>query len=708
MGVSRAAVIATMVVVGLSAMIRGQAPSGVPDFAAQEQHLAELAVEAARRPTVDPIPLRSGDRVVGAIYDHFLLGVIVARAAISAGRPVDAALVLASPQWRAHQMVVVALPVDCDGRPDHPLAIRFVPAMAPPIPMPAAPAPMRGDAAAALLPGVDLPADALVAPSPTLPLANARVDVDYVAAVCHGALTTASFPLAATPLILSGLNGVKLPQEFASLPSPSAVRVFGIVDLDGHFRFAQVVQGPAELGPAALALVNGRPPSPWLTNGVPTTMSLMTSVVFTSTGAPAVVPRPAPPPGAVTTSTRVFVPTAARSAPGPPVPAALAEANLKRLAIDVASAGPAAPLSLDADGSYLHGMLFDRFIMQVVQAHEAAATGAAPNVQLDPAALDVQDAIVVAAPINCGHPVAPTAIQMFTGQASLQPARGAMSGQVLRDRLPGVTIPDGAVGQAFVTAPLVAGVTVQITYAEPACPSGTNVVSLPLQVIPSQPINRPTDLKLPEGSTLPSPTTVHVRGVIDLTGAVRYLSVADGPAELQAAALTAGSQWRFLPFRVNGTPVPQTVSLAIAFGSPSAPPTDPARIASSTVGGRSTEDERTADEPGLSATTSRCAIATDATYGFAAANPIKVGGDWRIGPSRERAYLGALRGPAGEGLHFVRLGSTMGPDRQTILDLYEITYAGIAQAIRLYVDEYHLEDLKAPAGFVCAAPFNIK
>jgi hypothetical protein len=152
----------------------------------------------------------------------------------------------------------------------------------------------------------------------------------------------------------------------------------------------------------------------------------------------------------------------------------------------------------------------------------------------------------------------------------------------------------------------------------------------------------------------------------------------------------------------------QTVTLAIAFGSPSAPSTGPALIASSTVGGRSTEDATTADEPGLSATTSRCAIATDAAYGFAAANPVKVGGDWSIGPSRERAYFAVLRGPAGQGLHLVRLGSTMGPDRQTILDLYELTYAGLEQAVRLYVDEYHSEDLKAPVGFTCAAPFDIK
>ena len=66
--------------------------------------------------------------------------------------------------------------------------------------------------------------------------------------------------------------------------------------------------------------------------------------------------------------------------------------------------------------------------------------------------------------------------------------------------------------------------------------------------------------------------------------------------------------------------------------------------------------------------------------------------------------LDAMRGPSGEGLHVVRLGSTMAPDKQTILDLYEITYAGMPAPLRLLLDEYHEEPRKAPFGFTCAAP----
>jgi len=54
------------------------------------------------------------------------------------------------------------------------------------------------------------------------------------------------------------------------------------------------------------------------------------------------------------------------------------------------------------------------------------------------------------------------------------------------------------------------------------------------------------------------------------------------------------------------------------------------------------------------------------------------------------------------------LGSTLGPDKTTILDMYEITYGTPGKTVRLFVDEYHSEDLKAPKGFVCAVPFDLK
>jgi hypothetical protein len=209
---------------------------------------------------------------------------------------------------------------------------------------------------------------------------------------------------------------------------------------------------------------------------------------------------------------------------------------------------------------------------------------------------------------------------------------------------------------------------------------------------------------------------VHVQGLIDLTGVPRYLVAADGPPELAEAAVASGSQWRLQPTRMNGAPIPTTISLAIAFapgntpatsGGSTASSTGPAMTMSSTVGGRLTHDTTTPDVAGLDAATSKCGVAGDDSYAFAPSSPVKIGGGSAAGPGREQQYMSALRGPAGQGLHFARLGSLMGPD-QTILDAYEVSYIGLPQAVRIYLDEYRTETPRAPRGFTCAAPLDIK
>ena len=101
-----------------------------------------------------------------------------------------------------------------------------------------------------------------------------------------------------------------------------------------------------------------------------------------------------------------------------------------------------------------------------------------------------------------------------------------------------------------------------------------------------------------------------------------------------------------------------------------------------------------------------CRIATDTTYGYTKENAIRVGdgGDFFGGPARERAYLDNLRGPNGEPISYERTGSLNFED--TILDEYVIT--GLATSVTLYLDIYKLEELKAPIGFTCVGPFDLK
>ena len=96
-----------------------------------------------------------------------------------------------------------------------------------------------------------------------------------------------------------------------------------------------------------------------------------------------------------------------------------------------------------------------------------------------------------------------------------------------------------------------------------------------------------------------------------------------------------------------------------------------------------------------------CTISVDKTYGYTETNPIKVGGDFMEGPTRERAYLDNLLGPNGEALSYERQGSL--PSGDTILDVYRVQGGGLD--VKLYLDEYTFSELQATVGFTCAGGF---
>lgn len=101
-----------------------------------------------------------------------------------------------------------------------------------------------------------------------------------------------------------------------------------------------------------------------------------------------------------------------------------------------------------------------------------------------------------------------------------------------------------------------------------------------------------------------------------------------------------------------------------------------------------------------------CEISTDPSYGYEETNPIKVGGSFFDGPSRERFYLDNLRGPNGESITYTRGGSV--DMENTILDIYYVEYAGLTEPIVLYIDMYSWEPPKAPVGFTCAGLFPLE
>lgn len=104
---------------------------------------------------------------------------------------------------------------------------------------------------------------------------------------------------------------------------------------------------------------------------------------------------------------------------------------------------------------------------------------------------------------------------------------------------------------------------------------------------------------------------------------------------------------------------------------------------------------------------SKCEVSDDATYGHSKDNPIKVGGTPMFGPARQRRVLQALVGPAGQAVRFERRGALRGPSDDIIIDRYEVTYAGLAKPIEIFMDLYRWDPPKAPQGFLCAREIGL-
>jgi hypothetical protein len=107
---------------------------------------------------------------------------------------------------------------------------------------------------------------------------------------------------------------------------------------------------------------------------------------------------------------------------------------------------------------------------------------------------------------------------------------------------------------------------------------------------------------------------------------------------------------------------------------------------------------------------SSCPVADDAEFATTKTQAVQVGGGAMYVAARERRYLDTLRGPAGQPVQYKRTGTArVAGDDRTILDVYEVSYTGAEKAAVLYLDAYHFDDaLRAPKGFVCALPIDLK
>jgi hypothetical protein len=96
-----------------------------------------------------------------------------------------------------------------------------------------------------------------------------------------------------------------------------------------------------------------------------------------------------------------------------------------------------------------------------------------------------------------------------------------------------------------------------------------------------------------------------------------------------------------------------------------------------------------------------CRVATDTQYAASPQHPVRVGGGAATVGARERAYLEALRGPEGQPVTFKRTGASTSPTHGRPVDVWEITWAGLAVPRVLYLDAYRYGEPSAPAGLTC-------
>lgn len=246
----------------------------------------------------------------------------------------------------------------------------------------------------------------------------------------------------------------------------------------------------------------------------------------------------------------------------PPAPDPFIAMEAERdVAIEDGASKEFAPISLDPDGSGMHGILLDGFRVMARAARAAAAAGT----RLDPTSLPRDLArtrmILVAYPLRCGGTsgIPPVSIDLVAAQGGAPARLGElMSGDDLGRLLPGMNLPPQSIAAVYPLDRPRATDTVRIVYGDPC-----GEIVLPFKYTSGRASSVPS-AQLPPGQA-PAVRPVRIQALIDLDGAARRPVYAGGPEKLADAALAAVRDWSAEPIRLNGAPVPTPVVVAVTF-----------------------------------------------------------------------------------------------------------------------------------------------
>lgn len=251
---------------------------------------------------------------------------------------------------------------------------------------------------------------------------------------------------------------------------------------------------------------------------------------------------------------------------------AWSDTAVTRLAIDLAAAGPIAPIQMVANGRPLIGV-YDRFRLAAVAARAAFVAGHPMDSAAPPAELSSARTIVVAYSgsfLPDGVPAQSIDVTSKDGRVVKRIA--FLKAAEISVALPGETLAGDALVASFDAPTLRPGDRIKLQSASTSLrlgPGMPGVVAGPSDIVVNftVPKERSTPAAtMPAGVNIPpSDRNVKIEGVLDLTGHVRYAHVIDGPESLRAAALDAVSKWVYEPAMMWKSPVPLVMQAIVPF-----------------------------------------------------------------------------------------------------------------------------------------------
>lgn len=261
-------------------------------------------------------------------------------------------------------------------------------------------------------------------------------------------------------------------------------------------------------------------------------------------------------------------------------PPASADQMFTRLAIETAADGDVPPVEMRI-GGVAQFAVYDRFRLTALAARAAFLAGHPFDPAAPPPDLLVPRLVVLAfarSPLG-GDAPRPQSVRISDRTGRDVKQVGVLSAARLRALLPGVAVPPQTLAAEFALPSLRGSDRVAILFNDAF---GARAMLTPTSSVPGNfagPVvilgpkakDTPPAVAPPDQTWTGQRLDVHVEGLLDLTGHVRYARALDGPPALQTAALAAVARWRYEPARMYDAPVPIMMTAVVSFGPHAAP-----------------------------------------------------------------------------------------------------------------------------------------